>query len=307
MRCCLFAFISAACLSATGCQYNRPATPSGTARLPARIQGNLISDRLSPIIEQAIDRFDTAVVYKPNDRTTTEEQRQFAALLVQEAPERARSVPREHQIGAVVAGTSGNLDVDTQRPTVYTTESHVLLNNIHYPQRVHVWAYPAANGEGAIWRGVRVTYGANRSPLIWEVLGSEAQPAVLFVCSILEDAAEKEHGKTLPGRRSCVERALDEQPDVVVARLLPPGAEPAGPMVYVDAATNIRTLLCRCMPKQAGHLEDGPRYDILPFEILGNVQIAADGPFRLVDGTTPQLSDGNQAWLERVLRLPKQF
>jgi hypothetical protein len=283
-------------------------SPAAAARQTATIQGHPIGDRLSPVVERTTNTFQHALVYKPNDRTTTDEQRQFAALLVQESPGRGRSAPENLRIGAVVTDGSGRTVVDTQHPTVYTSESQVILNGTYYQQRVQVWAYPSADGPGATWRGVRVTYGPARYPLIWEVLGAEGEPAVLFLCSTLERAAEKQHGRPLPGRQSCAEKALDEQPDVVVARILPPGAEPAGPMVYVDAAgRTITTLLCRCMPEQAKKLVDGPSYDVLPLEIVSDVQIAPDGPFRLVQSSTPQVSRGGRPWLERALRLPSQF
>jgi hypothetical protein len=319
--------ILAACVASQGCQFGAQASrepgnravetlrsqaaaqPLATiAPAALTIQGRPISDRLSPIVERTTDSFQHALVCRPSDNTTTKEQRQYAALVVQELPGRSNSLPESLRIGAVVTDASGREVVDTERPTVYAAESHLILKDIYCPQRVYVWAYPAADSRCAVWRGVRETYGPNGYPLIWEVLSSKGQPSVLFLCSTLEEAAEKEYGRALPGRKSCAERALDEQPDVVVARILPPGAEPAGPMVYLDAASNtITTLLCRCMPAQAKHLADGPSYDVLPLDILGDVQIAADGPFRLAKSLTPPASDGGPPWLERALRLPTKF
>jgi hypothetical protein len=288
-------------------QRSRTAQTVTVTTRPATIQGNPISPDLRPIYDRTSTRFQDAILYKPSDQTGTAEERQFAVLIAQEAPG-AREIPASLRIGALQQGENGQWTVDTSRPTVYTAESFVMLGDVYCTQRVHIWAYPSADGKGTIWRGVRTTSGATRYPLVWEFLSAEGRPTVMFVSRTFEKAAEKEYGKPLPGRRASAERSLEQQPNLAVARVLPDGAEPMGPVVYVDAAAHTQTtVLCRCMQAQASNYIESPYYEILPLDILGDVQVGADGPFRLIKSSTPPATSTNRPWIEQALRTPKRF
>lgn len=283
--------------------------PPATTRPAAQIEGNPISDTLRPIYQRTQERFAKGLFYKPHYQATPEEDRQFAVLLIQEVPEDLNEVPDHLHIGAVEIDSSGRMTVDTSRPTVYTARSHIVLGNTVCEQRIHLWAYPHQKGKDIVWRGVRTTYGPTGYPLIWEMLNTEGEPAVLFVCSTIEKAAEREFGRPLPGRKASVEQSLKDQPDVAVARILPPGAQPAGPVIYLDAPDKTpTTALCRCMPSQIHDFVENNYYELLPLDILGEVRIAEDGPFRLVKSSaSEQSADSDQPWLVRVLRMPERF
>lgn len=280
-------------------------TPAATR--PATIRGNPVSPNLRTLYDRTTTRFRNAVFYKPSERTATPEERKYAVVIAQETPD-PRDIPEHLRIGAISRDEEGRWTVDTSRPTVYTTESFVMLGNTYCTQRVHIWAYPSANGRGAIWRGVRTTYGPTHYPLVWEFLTAEGQPIVLFVSKTFEKAAEREYGKPLAGRQAAAERGLDEHPNLAVARVLPDGAEPMGPAVYVDAAAYVpTTVLCRCMQPQAANYVERPEYEILPLDLIGDVQVAADGPFRLIKSSTPPESREDRPWIEQALRCPKRF
>ena len=282
--------------------YRAPATTR-----PATIQGTPVSPNLRQLYERTETRFRSAVFYKPRDRTGTAEERKFAVVIAQETPS-TRDIPNHLRIGAIEKDEEGRWTVDTSRPTVYTAESFVILGNTYCAQRIHIWAYPAPDGKGAIWRGVRTTYGPTNYPLVWELLTADGQPTVMFVSKTFEKAAEREYGRPLSGRRASAERGLDEHPNLVVARVLPDGAEPMGPVVYVDATAYVpTTVLCRCMSPQTAQYVEKPEYEILPLDNLGDVQVAADGPFRLIRSSTPPESSADRPWIEQALRCPQRF
>lgn len=284
--------------------------PTGqTAAVTTRpaLRGQPISYDLRPMYERTATRFRYALTWKPGDRTGTDEERQFAVHIAQELPDR-RGIPDNCRIGAIQTDQNGQWTVDTSRPTVYVSESGIMLNNTYCTQRVHIWAYPGPDGKGAVWRGVRTTYGPTQYPLVWETLSGEGHPAVMYVSKTFEKAAEREYGRPRSGRRFSAERDLGERPDVVVARVLPDGSQPMGPTVYVDAAAKTQTtVMCRCMEPQVSNFVDTLYYDILPLDILGDVQVAAGGPFRLIKSSTPPASDGGPTWIEQALRCPKRF
>jgi hypothetical protein len=175
---------------------------------------------------------------------------------------------------------------------------------------VYVWRYPApTGGERCIsceGRGVRITLGQDGLPLVWEALSTDTRTRVLFIAESLEQAARREFGEPLPGRRFSIERAADEAPDVVVARIIDDGPVPMGPYVYLNAPPSraVTTVLCRCSPSQVEAFIETRYYDLLPLE---TIDPTSRGLMRwvgtLVYDESRRAAPGKS--LDRILRWPR--
>ena len=113
-------------------------------------------------------------------------------------------------------------------------------------------------------------------------------------------------GDPLPGRRFSIERAADEAPDVVVARIIDDGPVPMGPYVYLNAPPSraVTTVLCRCSPSQVEAFIETRHYDLLPLETIDS----SDGERGWWAGTlvydeSRRAAPGKP--LDRILRWPK--
>src|SRR5262249_26008854 len=149
---------------------------------------------------------------------------------------------------------SGTLRTAVQ-PSIYTERSTVTLPAGAFQQLSDFWClgHPRLPDEPLmpLWQGIRMTLDSRGYPVIWEVIDSRERIAAIFVSKSLDAKSAAAYGAPLPGRHFAIERSVNEQPDVVVARLLDDGPEPMGPFVYLSReGLEITTLSCRCMPSQ---------------------------------------------------------
>ena len=247
-------------MALTGCA-TRPATPSATQR--------------GAIQSRAAAQFERAIYLKPAiTNAVANEAEKFAPLLIIEA-----------------AGTNANpAQPDRNLPQkVFFHSGHVLLNDNWHKQKTYWWEY-SLRGKGSLAvQGVRITLNSAGSPAIWEALADTSGAQVVFVSQSVEAQALREFGGPQSGRRFAVERALDEAPGTVVARVIEDGPMPMGPIIYLQAgAHDVTTVICRCMDAQARELAGQQEYELLP---------ATKAPAELA----------KLKKLEHRLRLPKGF
>ena len=105
--------------------------------------------------------------------------------------------------------------------------------------------------------------------VIWEVLTDDSGMPLIFVATPLEEAARKEFGDPLPGRRYSIEADPQGAPNVIVPRVISPGPVPMGPFLYLDGPSHsVATLICRCMPSQFDDLAGDRQYELRPLSEL---------------------------------------
>lgn len=184
----------------------------------------------SAVYERARVQFDQTLLCKPEEAEGVEHQR--APLLVQE-----------------VTG----MTVRPRAPAVvyyWRTEARGLGQDLE--QLNFVWSCPGGEQALEVWQGVRITFNAQGSPILWEVLRDSSGARVLFVGQSVEAAAMVTYPAPLPERRFWVERGVAEAPAVVVARILDDAPAVMGPIVYLRSEfREVVTLICRCMDAQA--------------------------------------------------------
>jgi hypothetical protein len=223
--------------------------------------------------------------FKPREESVVESDFVLAPLIVQEIHTTDDAATKRDRFGVVMVKGRGpkrpvesRVDmVDPTPPTVYTASSTVRLAGLDHDQRVYVWWYGSGQQHDGTdfgvdhsyeGRGIRITLGPDGFPLVWEALSTKTHTRVVFVSESLERAAERQFHGPLPGRRFSIERAFDEAPDVVVARVIDDGPMPMGPSVYLSAAPDraVTTVLCRCMPSQVDELAETIEYELVHVE-----------------------------------------
>lgn len=255
--------------------------------------------------------FEDVGFFKPRDGSASERLVGLGSLIVQEAAGADAAVDR---FGAVYARADSTVVVDPAAATVYVGSSVARLGEREYEQIVHVWFYASDTPGGAIrWQGMRMTFGRDGYPIVWEVLANDTERSVVFVSRSLERASGEAFGAVLAGRRFAVERSVDEQPDVVVARVLEDGPIPMGPFVYLQARTRaVTTLLCRCMAAQMSNIVVNEYYDLVELSALEGLDLSRTEPRLSVStsAASPLVLPGDRGdarWLESALRLPPEF
>ena len=255
-------------LSACRPSAGRP-TPTGN---PRRIVDAPRRPKPEQIIAWTELSFQRAIFYKPREDSMTGLEMTFAPLIVQEVADGDATAP--NSFGALVAVDGSRARIDSEKPTLYATAVTMGINGADHEQVVYVWRYPAVDRGGRSisreGRGVRITLGQDGSPLVWEALSTDTRTTVLFIAESLEQAARREFGDPLPGRRFSIERAADEAPDVVVARIIDDGPVPMGPYVYLNAPPSraVTTVLCRCSPSQVEAFIETRYYDLVPLKTM---------------------------------------
>ena len=241
----------------------------------------------------------------------------FAPLIVQEL-EGGVELTDPNPFGAI-DGEGGTAQVNPRRPTLYAGTFTTRIRGVDHDQVVYFWRYPPRLGQRGTFsregRGVRITLGSDGFPLVWEALSTEARTRILFISESLERVAVGEFGGPLPGRSYAVERPMDEDPNVVVARVLDDGPVPMGPYVYLSAppSRRVTTVLCRCMPSQISEIVETNYYNLLPLETIrewGDTRSCIDpSPPRVDWGGTLSYWNLRIPWeekpLEQLLRWPK--
>lgn len=208
---------------------------------------------------------------------------------------------------------------DMVRPAVYLREGTATLPTGAHQQLSYLWCEGKSKTPDSFkarWLGVRMTLDSRGNPVIWEAFAEGDQTVKIFVARSLEERAAKHFGAALPGRQFAIERAAQEQPAVVVARILEDGPEPMGPFVYVSSDDEITTVLCRCMPSQFSNVRKTYEYRLEALAAVAGVQPRNGGmSFKLdrpvpasVCDLVPGVPDcARPNWLETALRLPPDF
>lgn len=235
----------------------------------------------SPLHERALRHFSAAHLVKPSDTAAT------SALLppwiLLEEPGASHRIP-----GTVLEPA---LKVDSGPATLYFQASTTSFRGAAYPQATYLWATAAGK-----WQGIRMTLNGAGQAVLWEVLRDQSGQNLVFVAASIEQAARLEHGAPLEGRRYSVEQSRGIAGDVDVVRVIEDGPVPMGPMVYLDERSDVTSVICRCMPAQAGSLTGTSRYEVQ----------AADSVLELW-----RQRNGKDLWpqapLENWLRLPRVF
>lgn len=255
------------------------------------------------LAEQTADRiharaalwFTNAFLYKPVPREPADLAWTLAPLIIQETSQ-AR--------GSGSAFGRPNLEppaalAEAHPPRVYFESDAIPLQERFHSRFSYWWSGPDSSDKGldnSKVQGVRLTLDSAGAPVIWEILTDPSGMDVIFVAQSLEQAAQKQFGAPLPGRRFSIEAAWSNAPTTVVARVIDDGPVPMGPIVYLSGdGRTISTLICRCMPAQASNLVAASFYQLVPQSLprngpsAGVIRAAYDAP------------------LERRLRLPTDF
>ena len=208
----------------------------------------------------------------------------MAPLIVQEIlGDRQQGTP-DLRFGALITLPSGQTAIDLSRPTVYFAQRTIRLHGADRTQIDYVWFYLGSTNAAHPGRATRVSVilGDDGFPWVWiadewengAVTGEALRPShrTHYVADALEAGAMDDFGSALPGRRFAVERAIEESPDVIVARMVEDGPLPMGPYVYLSRhPQRITTLLCRCSPSQIEQITESGYYQLRPLDNLDRV------------------------------------
>jgi len=220
-------------------------------------------------------RFEKVVLFKPSAPDSGELQTKLAPLLIRETT----NLPASSKAGTfgIVDFSRERLSVDTSQPAVYYHLGSLQLNGEPHTAATYVWFLRngARRSEPNPVRveGVRMTLSTAGQPIIWEILNGTEAWELLFVSREVEAAALKEFGLPLPCRKFSTEHSLREAPKTVVARVIEDGPVLMGPIVYLNKAGDVSTLICRCMPAQAKEVTFTETYELLPLSALDPAQI----------------------------------
>ena len=287
-------------LGAGGCASPRGRAADVGPQVRRRLYGRVVAE------------YSEAYFFKPGDRATGGLEVDLVPLIVQQVSDTDSDAVHRDWFGGVQVDAAGLWSVDSTRPTIYAGTSMALLNGRAYQQVVYVWVYPRMDGVVSGRRvgaqGVRITLDAEGFPIIWEVLGDDTGAAVIYIADWLEDAAAREFGAPLRRRRFAIERSIGDRPNVVVARSLAGGPVPMGPFVYLVAGTRaVSTVICRCMPSQVEQFRESAYYDLQSLERLIEFGLGSGSPLSDLGRALSGEGRGDPTWLERCLRLPREF
>ena len=195
--------------------------------------------------------------------------------------------------------------LDLSHPAVWYSVDSVPLGGKLHPRLTYLWCYtvekPLPNAGILPMQGVRPTLNSAGQPVIWEILADPSGAEILFVSQTLEAAASAQFGPPLPGRRYSIERALDDAPAVVVARVIEDGPLPMGPIIYLRSGSrSVSTLICRCMPSQGRLVRTARNFELRPFPDQTAPIRPATAAFWPGDAATADR-------LTRCLRLPEDW
>lgn len=257
--------------------------------------------------------FQLAEFIKPDEASTGREDALLAPLIVLQVqpgggPSPLRPLP--HRESTVDAGQAGG----AAPGCVYFEDGVATLHGRAFRQRTCAWRIAAAGsgdekGETA-WIGYRMTIGDDGLPFAWEWFDDREVASLVYVSRRLENAAAASFGGPLAGRQFSIERSVEEQPGVLVPRILDESPEPLGPFVYLDERGRLTTLICRCMASQVSEFSESLYYELRPW-----AGASAAGPDETagqdgVSGGMPPHRRGSAARpdrLQQVLRLPESW
>jgi hypothetical protein len=239
-------------------------------------------------MQQAYQRsereFAYATFWKPIEADAPVQIAHLAPLIVQEVLEDHEHDAPGLRFGALVTLPSGQTAIDISRPTVYFAQRTVEFHGADRTQIDYVWFYMRSTDAAHPDRATRVStiLSDDGFPSVWiadewesyAFTSETLRPShrTYYVADSLEAGAMDEFGSVLPDRRFAVERAIEESPDVIVARMIEDGPLPMGPYVYLGHQSHrVTTLLCRCSPSQIQQITVSGYYDLRPLEDLDRV------------------------------------
>lgn len=258
-----------------------------------------IAARHKAVRDRTAGRFARARLYLPAHDARVQDRIWMAPLVVHEQATAPTEGDAANRFGALVTGPSAEWSIDSRRATVYQTTKRIRIGERSYVQQSFLWFYrPARDGAVPRWRGLRQTLNRRGFPVVLESLSSDTSSRVFFVAKSLENAAARQFGGPLPGRRYSTEPPCVESADTIVARVVRDGPQPMGPYVYLDhAALAITTMKCRCEPAQVAGFSQSRHYRLVPVGSFSQLTAQTSGA---ADLKLPK----DSAPLEGVLRLP---
>ena len=292
---------------------DRPPPIAGTnARLekdPGPAPGAALTEQdTALILARVATWFANALLFKPVPQEPADLAWTLAPLIVQEASGDNHPVSPFGSTTPQAPGPRTN----PPPPNVHFASDVIQIRGHFHPRFTYWWPSPSGgrpHPDRSAIQGVRITLDSSGAPVIWEVLADPSGANVIFVARSLEQAAEKEFGRPLPGRRFAIETAPGNSPNTVVARLIDDGPVPMGPILYLSAdGGTIRTLICRCMPAQAGNLVSTSYYQLVdrPLPLLPPPPMS-DAFASQNKSAADYCKTGYDAPLEMRLRLPARF
>jgi hypothetical protein len=292
-----FAFLLVASAVAIGCADREPAQP---VRREIDIETVIRGHQL--LRDQTQRRFAQASFLSPQPGSEAGIPLWMAPLLVHEYATATADEPRWTRFGALTLDSTGRATVDCDQPTVYLLAAEIMVGSQSLKQLTYWWFYPpVASGHPIRFRGFRMTLGGRGHAVVWDVVSSDSGDRIFYVSKPVEQAAAKQYGGPLPGRRYAVEPPVQEQPEVVVPRIIGDGPQPMGPFVYLDASSlEPTTLICRCEPSQADRFPHSSHYRLQQIDTPRDLYGSDSPPPNLL---LPPI----HASPEGVLRLPDRL
>jgi hypothetical protein len=264
-----------------------------SAIAPARQQRSELDAQLANV-------FTNALLFKPAPGEVDALSWKLAPLIMQEVATPQTDFKQDELIGL------GITVVGPTRPAVFALQGDTLIDGQIHAQVTYVWGYARDQSPpGAfLTQGVRMTLNSAGEPVIWEPLTIMTNVRVLFIAESLEKAATEQYGPPLPGRRYAVENSIDQQAQIVVARVIDDGPIAMGPIVYVQTGTRaVTTVLCRCMPAQVSQVVGTREYQLRRLETLGDLS-AWPSPWA---DAWARIQMETAGALPSSLRLPRRF
>jgi hypothetical protein len=265
------------CLWIVGCSAKRQAAPSTSAEDAAATRNHArIEFALAGLLKPPAEGMSPALLAAP--------------IIVEE-------------VSAAVRPENG------ERRAVYAGEMAAVLQGVVYQQWVYWWEYPQGESEVSNWCWLRVTLDSRGSPVIWETLTARDARVEIYAAQSLEDQAREQFGAPVGGPAFSLAPQDASATSADIVRIISDGPAPMGPMVYVDAAHRIATVICRCMPAQVSAVSATEYYELAAAETfpVGPVAPSADTAFlpaRLFSTCAAADVLVDPRFLEQALRLP---
>jgi hypothetical protein len=264
------------------------------------------------LYNRSTNLFTRALLLKPGNLVEGDLGSTLAPMLLQETHGTNADATETAAIGTLLPA-SEKVALDRTRGTVYLEADTVHLNRKPHLRFTYVWFYavqkPGSSQAPLAMQGLRITLNQAGEPAVWEVLADASKQRLIFVSKSTEEAAAREFGPPLPGRRHTIERSLHEAPGVTVARVIEDGPVPMGPMIYLESQSHsVTTVICRCMPAQAKSLAGSAFYDlqVSPISAQGSLPGLARTQMRIKPAFWPG-DEPAKPHLEHYLRLPSGF
>lgn len=245
---------------------------------------------------RATNFFETVIVHKPAEIPGAQKINDLAPLFLFETQARLTNAAAAPPPPFQVIVRPQNVELN-----------HVLYQQFTWlvlPQNLELLQAAAKTPR---WFGIRLTLARNGLPVLWELLPAAPGQRRLYASLSLEQQAARQHGPALAGRRFALEPAAAHQPGLVLVRVLDDGPVPMGPLVYLDAAGEVATLLCRCMPAQAKAAVTGQNYSLRLWNDELAKQLETANEAALAQLATQLSQPTYRSELETMLRLPTTF